>query len=214
MLGLSIVTLWVAACRVKTAPRSDETVESTAERAMPEMQSDDVKAVEPEATLVWQHHDIEERGVGFDLMSDVEIMSGVYQSVHHVSQYTEPIQILVLHGGNITLKSWREGFGNWQVSDLSEVEPFTVCGVSARRLTLVQQGVRGEGGFVGPDGKIEFRSISNPDMVRVAVAFEWRNVPFVMVWTVQADKREGNRHNEEHFFASIRCTSETSGTAG
>lgn len=206
-LGLSIAILG-AACRAKAVPGPDQTVEVPAEPTT-ETPSDDVGNVEPEATLVWKRHDVEEQGVSFDLMADVEIMSGVYESVHHVSQVTEPIQILVLHGGDVTLKSWREGFGNWRVSDVSQVEPLTVCGVSAQRQTLFQKGDWGEGGFVGPDGKIEFRSFSNPDMVRVAVAFEWSGVPFVVVWTVRSDNREGNRHNEEHFFGSIRCTSQT-----
>jgi len=213
VLGLSLVTLCAAACRARTGMRPDETVEAPAEPTT-ETPSDDVGNVEPEATFVWKRHDVEEQGVSFDLMADVEITSGVHESVHHVSQTTEPIQILVLFGGGISLKGWREGFGNWRVSDVSKVEPLTVCGVSAQRQTLVRKGDWGEGGFVGPDGKIEFRSFSHPDMVRVAVAFEWRGVPFVVVWMVQADKREGNRHNEEHFFASIRCTSEPPGTSG
>jgi hypothetical protein len=211
---LSIGVLGAAACRARTAPGPDGTVEAAADQAMPETPSDDEGSVEPEAALAWQRHELVEQCVGFDLMADVEITSGVYESVHHVAQYTEPIQILVLHGGDISLESWREGFGNWQVSGVSEAEPLVVCGVSARRQTLFEKGVWGEGGFVGPDGKIEFRSISNPDLVRVAVAFEWRGVPYVVVWAVRADKREGNRHNEDHFFGSIRCASEPPGTAG
>ncbi len=206
MLGLSIVTLCTAGCRMKTEPRAADAGDGSADQSMPEPQPDDVAAVEPEEALPWKHHDLEEQGIGFDLMLDVEISSGIHESVHYLSQYTEPVQILILYGGDITLKSWREGYGNWQVSDASEVEPTTVCGVSAQRQTLFQQGTWAEGGFVGPDGEIEFRSIREPDMVRVAAAFAWRETPVVAVWTVMADKREGHRHNEEHFFASIRCT--------
>lgn len=205
-IGLCIMIPWATACRHKTEPRSHGTMDAASKQTTGETQPDSPGAVEPDAEFAWQRHHLEEPGVGFDLMSDVEVLSGTYESVHHVAQNTEPVQILVLYGGHISLKSWREGYGNWQISDASAVEKLKVCGVSAERQTLFQEGVWGEGGFVGPDGEIEFRSINDPDRVHVAVAFEWRKTPVLAIWMVLADKREANRRNEEHFFASIRCT--------
>jgi hypothetical protein len=207
-IGLCIMIPWTTGCRQKTEPGFHGTADAASEQTTGETQPDSAGAVEPDAEFAWQHHHLEELGVGFDLMSDVEVLSGTYESVHHVAQNTEPVQILVLHGGHISLKNWREGYGNWQISDASAVEKLEVCGVSAERQTLFQEGVWGEGGFVGPDGEIEFRSIRNPDRIHIAGAFEWRKTPSLAIWMVLADKREANRRKEEHFFASIRCTPE------
>jgi hypothetical protein len=154
----------------------------------------------------WQPHTIAAHGLTIELVDAHPPASGGGPEQEFLVQRLETGVAALRIGPAITLAWWRASVG--AALPFGPERAVTVCGRPGARQEVsapadVATGLVPDPGGSG-FGHIEQRT---PARIHVAVAGTTaRGTPFVATWTVDAERRDALRADEDHFFASIRCS--------
>jgi hypothetical protein len=158
------------------------------------------------SNVAWRARAIAAHGLTIDFVDGPEITEGDGEDQHFVVQRHDAVLAAVRIGTPMNLTWWRANFGERKLDFTSEM-PVTVCGRPAVRQEVTVPAETATGLVPTPDGGIGHMYNQRPAEVHVAVAgTTTAGTPFVATWVVAADRRAPLRSEEDHFFASIRCS--------
>lgn len=160
----------------------------------------------PAAPIRWTPHVIDGHGLWIELAADTPITDGDYAGAHYAWQRRGPVFARAALGPAATLDRWRADLGERTLTFTETT--VKVCLHDATRMETATPAETAEGYAPAPPGAGSGHMIMarTPARVHVAIGVMSGRQPLLLEWVVDADQREAHRADEQHFFASLRCT--------
>jgi hypothetical protein len=95
---------------------------------------------------------------------------------------------------------------DYRVYEQGQRQPARVCGRDAVRVVIETERSESIGSYLDERGHVQHLPPTvHPVQIRIALHFEYRGLPFLIMWTVDPARRAHYRALERAFFESIRC---------
>lgn len=153
----------------------------------------------------WRARTIAEHGMTIDFVDGIEPAEGEGGGQHFVIQRRDGAVAALRIGADMTHVWWRTNFGERKIAFGAE-SVVRVCGRDGKRQEVAVPAETATGIVPASNGNIGHVEERTPATVHVAVSGSTASgTPFLLIWSVPADRRDALRADEDHFFGSVRC---------